>query len=60
MFAESQAYDYSAYTDQEMLTRKINLKIFRQYSNIGKVPGVLLEDNKRRKLLKTLDFEAGN
>jgi hypothetical protein len=43
--------------DEDVLKRKLNLKVMRHYSDIGKIPGVLLEDNKRRKLLKELGVE---
>lgn len=36
---------------------KLEQKIKKHYTNIGKTPGVLIEDNKRRKILKELGVE---
>lgn len=39
---------------EEVVRLKLELKIKTQYSEIGVVPGILVEDNKRRKLLMEL------
>lgn len=49
--------DHPTY-DNDILNRKINLKVIRHYDNIGKIPGVLLEETKRRKLLQSLNVDT--
>ena len=34
------------------------MKIKRHYTDIGKTPGILIEENKRRKLLRELGVDA--
>ena len=44
--------------DAELLKMKVQLKIDRQYSDIGKIPGVIVDESKRRKVLKDLGLEV--
>ena len=41
----------------KIIKKKFELKYDRSYKDIGKTPGVLIEENKRRKLLKELGVE---
>lgn len=43
--------------DEEILKLKLENKIQKQYAGIGKIPGILVEENKRRKLLRDLGVE---
>ena len=40
--------------DEDITHEKLKIKVDRHYSDIGKMPGVLIEENKRRKLLQDL------
>ena len=44
----------------DIIKQKFELKFKNYYSNIGKIPGVLIEENKRRKLLKELGVEIAS
>ena len=44
--------------DEELVKQKFEMKYKTHYENLGKIPGVLLEDNKRRKLLKDLGVDT--
>jgi hypothetical protein len=44
--------------DEEIVRKKLELKINRQYADIGKIPGIAVEENKRRKLIRDLGIEV--
>lgn len=43
---------------EDIVRQKFELKIKKNYTDIGKTPGILIEDNKRRKLLRDLGVES--
>lgn len=43
---------------EDIARQKLEQKIKKHYSDIGKTPGVLIEENKRRKILKELGVEV--
>lgn len=43
--------------DESLLRAKFELKHAQQYKDVGVLPGVLVEENKRRKILKELGVE---
>ena len=47
----------SSKIQDEIIKEKFEYKYGRQYKDIGKVPGIAVEENKRRKIVKELGGE---
>ena len=46
--------------DEDLVREKLQKKIDNSYSNVGKVPGVLIDQVKKTKILKDLGFNAND